>query len=70
MTTILVRDLRRAGVGNCPVAKAWAKKHGIAWRELREGLDADRIRNIEDGQTMIRAVIKAAEEREASERGR
>lgn len=70
MTVVKVQDLRTAGVGTCPVAKAWARKHGIEWRELREGLDAERIRHIEDGQTLVQAVIMAAEEREALERGR
>lgn len=65
MTLIKAQDLRKTGIGTCKQARAWARRNGIAYSELRTGIDADRVRHIEDGQTMIQRAIKAAEEREA-----
>ena len=65
MTLIKAEDLRKTGIGTCKQARAWAKRNGIAYSDLRTGIDADRVRHIEDGQAMIQRAIRAAEEREA-----
>ena len=65
MTRIKAEDLRKTGIGTCKQARAWAKRNGIAYSDLRNGIDVEAVRHIEDGQAMIQRAIKAAEAREA-----
>ncbi len=66
MTKITLNDMRAAGIGTCSRARAWLKKHDIDWHEFKtQGIEADRVRHIDDANDQIQRLIELAEKREA-----
>ncbi len=66
MTVVRVADLRAAGVGPCERTLRWCERNGMDWHDFaRNGIDAERLRHISDGRTLIDLAIAAAERREA-----
>lgn len=65
MTRVTVQDLRTARY--CLAgARAWFRRHGIAWSALLdEGVAAERL--IATGDALVAPVIAAAEARERAE---
>lgn len=66
MTRITIDDLRQSGIGTCERVRRWGGRNGINWRDFKKnGIDADELRGIKDGETFIRMLIETAERRQA-----
>lgn len=66
MIPITLDDLRVAGVGTCPQARAWAQRNGMSFRDVREGrVTTDRLRALigGDDEAYLKRVISVAEAR-------
>lgn len=67
MTTVCICDLRAARY--CLAgARPWFRRHGFDWQDfLDEGVEAERLEAT--GDTLVARVVRAAEAREAQEKG-